>query len=49
MNKKNIKDEKKVETKEVNKVELKKTSSFKKKKKVKKKYYIWYRLCLLNF
>ena len=36
MNKKNVKTEKKIETKEVKKAEVKKTSSFKKKKKVKK-------------
>ena len=36
MNKKNEKAEKKIDTKEVKKVEAKKTSSFKKKKKVKK-------------
>ena len=36
MNKKNEKVEKKVEAKEVKKVDIKKTSSFKKKKKTKK-------------
>ena len=36
MNKKNEKTEKKIETKEVKKVEVKKTTSFKKKKKIKK-------------
>ena len=36
MNKKNEKSEKKIETKEVKKVEVKKTTSFKKKKKVNK-------------
>ena len=36
MNKKNEKVEKKIETKEVKKIDSKKVSSFKKKKKVKK-------------
>ena len=49
MNKKNEKVVKKIETKDVKKVETKKVSSFKKKKKVKKKYYLWHCFCVLHF
>ena len=48
MNKKNEKIEKKVEVKDSNKTDIKKTSSFKKRKN-KKEYYLWYCLCIFNF
>ena len=49
MNKKIDKAEKKIDTKDTKKVEVKKTSTFKKKKKVKKKYNFWHSLCLFYF
>ena len=49
MNKKSIKTEKKIDTKEVKNAETKNSSTFKKKKENKKKYLIWNSLCLFNF
>ena len=40
MNKKNIKTEKKIDTNEVKKAEVKKNSTFKKKRKLKKIYHL---------
>ena len=48
MNKKNEKVVKKTEAKETKKIESKNVSTFKKKKKIKKKYYLRHSFCLFN-